>query len=98
MKRQKPIRKVSKKRARQYQKYKVVRLQYLTDNPNCEKCGGEAHEIHHKKGREEDLLCNPEFFMAVCRPCHDYIEDHPSESYKKGWMISRGSLINSFQK
>lgn len=85
---------MSSKRAKQMRKYKVVKAEYLSLNPDCKAsiagcCVGLATTIHHRKGRSDNLLCDTKFFMGNCMPCHAYIEAHPAESYKKGWMISR---------
>jgi hypothetical protein len=87
------IRKVSKKRAQQNRQYAKVRLEYLETHPVCEanlqECLKVADEIHHRKGRTNDLLCNPEYFLAVCWNCHVWIELHPKEAKELGFSLSR---------
>ena len=78
----------SYKRAAQEREYRKLRVRFLED-ALCERCGFQANEIHHKKGRIGALLTDTDYFMAVCSPCHRYIEDHPKESREKGWSISR---------
>jgi len=85
------IRKLSKKRAKQNREYEKVRDEYLYHHNICERCGGIATEIHHRKSRTGSYLTNTEFFMAVCRPCHLYVEEHSKESYEKGWKILRSA-------
>jgi len=89
MKRQQPIRKVSTKRAKQMRAYNLVRIEYLLENSTCERCHVLACEIHHLEGKNGELLINKDNFMAVCRPCHLYIEANPTESLEKGWRRLR---------
>ena len=81
-----PLRKVSKKRQREYQEYKKIGDKFL-ENKVCEKCGKKRKlDIHHKAGRGRFYL-DVSTFMAVCRECHDYIHKWPKESREKGWLI-----------
>lgn len=73
-----PIRKVSAKQAKELADYSVQRRQYLAGHTECEarvspNCDGSSCEIHHSAKRSTNLL-NIETFVAVCRPCHVYIE------------------------
>lgn len=83
----KPIRKRSLKRAKQEMVYTLKRKKYLEENEFCERCLQIATEIHHKAKRHGDLLTNEDYFMAVCRTCHNYIENHYEESILMGWRI-----------
>jgi len=83
------IRKVSKKQSASLREYKKVREVYLIANPNCERCGNEATDIHHKKGRIGNDLINDNYFMAVCRPCHTWIENNPKEAKQIGYSLNR---------
>lgn len=87
------IRNRSLKRAKQEREYLKLNREYLEEHPYCEVswmcCGLLATEIHHKKGREVDLLTNVRYFLAVCRMCHQYIELHPIEAKEKGFSLSR---------
>lgn len=44
---------------------------------------------HHKRGRLGDFLMDERYWLPVCMKHHMYIEDHPEESYKKGWSELR---------
>lgn len=83
----------SLKRQKQEREYKIVKAAYLEEHPYCEAewmCHGLlAVEIHHKKGRIGDLLCDKKYFLAVCRMCHDRIEQHPKEAKEQGFSLSR---------
>lgn len=83
----KPIRKVSKKTAKELQDYSVQRRQYLAGHPECEarvspQCDGDSCEVHHSAKRGANLL-NVDTFVAVCRPCHRYIEDVMSAAERR---------------
>lgn len=75
--------------------YEVLSKGYLLDHPICECCGRRwSVDIHHKKGR--GIFLNVvEFFLAVCRECHDYIEEHPKWARAKGYSLSRLSNDDS---
>jgi hypothetical protein len=83
----KPIRKVSKKQAKELQDYSIQRRQFLAGHPECEarvaeNCDGDACEVHHSAKRGKNLL-NVETFIAACRPCHRYIEDVMSSDERR---------------
>lgn len=80
------ISQVSEKRKKENALYLKIRHSYLNRNPKCECCGAPATEIHHKKGRENDLLLDPLYFMAICRTCHSWIHTNPKEAREKKWL------------
>jgi hypothetical protein len=41
------------------------------------------------KGRIGNLLTDPKYFLAVCRQCHNWIEEHPKEAKELGYSVSR---------
>jgi hypothetical protein len=89
------IEKVSEKKKKADKEYSKVRKQYLAANPFCEAkiadvCTKAASEIHHQIGKasEEDYL-NPDYFLAVCRGCHDVIEKSPAFARQQGFSLSR---------
>lgn len=87
------IKKASTKRIKQNSEYSQVRHDFLYSNEFCKArlpiCTQWATEIHHKKGRIEELLTATEFFLPVCRRCHDWIEAHPVEAQDLGLSLSR---------
>ncbi len=87
----KPIRKVSLKRIDKNKEYSEVNKQYLKDNPVCEviNCELKSDQVHHKKGRTGDLLTDIKYFLAVCDPCHKYIELNPLWAKEHGYSESR---------
>lgn len=95
LRRRKGLRRLSSKRRAAYQTYLGLRRYFLTRNPYCEfpsdtgapTCMKEATEIHHKKGRAGELLCDIRWFMAVCDSHHKFIEDH------KKWARERKLIL-----
>jgi hypothetical protein len=92
-----PLRRVSKKRAKENREYTVVRARYLMDHPKCEACypvnsyllvhitkASPSEEVHHKNGRTGRLLNYTPFFIAVCRKCHDWIGRNGAEARELG--------------
>lgn len=97
------LKRVSSKRAKENRKYTTQRKAFLIANPLCEACtydrihrcminrsdmtGSRADQIHHKDGREGDLLLDESKWMAICGPHHDFIHQHPNEARKRGWLV-----------
>ncbi len=85
-----PIKKVSTKRKDQNAQYEKLRAEYLKAHPICEVCGGEAAtEVHHKKGRTNDLLCEVQYFLAVDRDCHRHLTEDSAFAIAQGYSINR---------
>lgn len=68
----KRIKPVATKRQKQISKYYPLRNKYLEAHQVCEvdDCNNYSTNLHHKKGRENEMLINVEFFMACCSDCH----------------------------
>jgi len=89
-----PLRRISKKRAKQSAEYLRLRQNFMLSRPFCEafcRNGGKprnlAVHIHHMAGREGRLLCAPEHWLPVCAECHDKIhKTHVAEAYEKGFL------------
>jgi hypothetical protein len=88
-KRAKRIKPVAEKRSKELDLYKKCRKIHLEDNPNCVRCGGIATDIHHAKGKENEMLIKFQWFKSVCRPCHDWIHDNPIEAIENGYSEFR---------
>ena len=90
----KPIARRSPKRAKQERDYMKERKTFLLSSPSCQAhliniCTKHSTDVHHKKGRIGQLLTDTKFFLAVCRPCHDWIELNPKEAKELGYSINR---------
>jgi hypothetical protein len=86
-----PVKKVGDKMKVRLQEYKVVRDDYMKSHRRCEVAGcfNEATELHHKKGRENGLLTDTAYFMAVCHGCHARIDLEPEWARVNGYSIRR---------
>lgn len=85
-----PIKPVSDKMTKELAKYRRLRSQYLEATPTCEVrgCNRASSEIHHRRGRLQ-YLCVVEYFLAVCRPCHLWIEANPEAAKEQGYSVDR---------
>lgn len=81
---------ISDKRKKELSEYRKERGKYMNDNPICEACNfSPSTEIHHQKGKIGKLLYNPLYFLAVCRPCHNEIENNPEWAKENEYSIDR---------
>jgi len=82
----------TKKGQKEDRTYDKLATKYKNEHPMCEArlpcCTGFTTDIHHKKGRGIWLLI-VEFFLGVCRPCHDWIEENPEEAIRLNLSVSR---------
>jgi hypothetical protein len=78
-KKQKPIKKLSEKRAKENKVYLELRKIFLAEKPYCEVrlpgCTSLSSEIHHSEGRVGKLLCDTKHFVSICRNCHRNLHD-----------------------
>ena len=89
-----PIRRRSNREAERIRRYDRARAIVMEAAQGmCEAatrvCVGPAGQVHHRKGRDGELVDNLDYLLAVCYACHDYIHSHPHESYERGWMVRR---------
>jgi hypothetical protein len=90
----KSISPVSKKRRGEMDTYSKLREAFLIVKPNCEAhlvgtCTGTSTDVHHKSGRVGENYLKISTWLAVCRSCHQWIEEHPEGSKKLGFSESR---------
>ena len=86
--------KVNEKRAVVNKEYEKVKKVYKLAHPHCEAnlegCTKEATDIHHQAGKSSnELLCNPDYFLSVCRNCHRWIEENPAAAIAQGLSVPR---------
>lgn len=86
-----PSKKITAKRAAQTVEYTKLRREYLALYPVCEvpECNIKAVDIHHQRGRENDLLLDTNYFMAVCRGHHIEFTEHSKDAIEKGYSHPR---------
>jgi len=90
----KPIAQRSPKRSKQEREYLQKRKSFLLSSQLCQAklpniCTTHATDVHHMQGRIGDLLTDETKFLAVCRQCHTWIEEHPAQAKELGFSITR---------
>ena len=91
----KPIQKQSDKLKESLKLYKRIRKKFLADNkdkscPVAKLIFNQTlpvTEIHHKAGRIGSLLNNTDYFLAVSRKGHDWIDNNPYLARRYGFLI-----------
>lgn len=72
--------------------YSVLREKFLKKHPMCQAhlygCTNFSTEVHHSRGRGEYYL-DESTFKALCRKCHDTIENSPNLAKELGFSQSR---------
>lgn len=90
--RQKPVKKKSKKLARDERQYRKIVARKLAEDPTCEirspDCTGAAEGLHHTKGRGK-LLLDEKYLKRACNACNGYVERHPLWAIENGHSVSR---------
>ena len=86
----------SDKRAKEQNKYKELRFEFLRSSIQkglrCQVTGQRATQIHYMRGRIGKLLLDTEFWLLVSAELHEFIERNPEYAKQKGWSLYR--LIN----
>lgn len=88
----KPVRKVSKKRAKENRKYSVLRKQFLEDKmceAGLEGCTEVADQVHHMSGRVGKNFLDTSTWLGVCPSCHKQIEERPAMAKQLNLSKSR---------
>jgi hypothetical protein len=92
----KPVRRVSKKRARLNPLRRSLVREVLEEQPICEArlkdCTGWSKEVHEilTRARGGSIL-DRENVVALCHGCHHFITINPTWSHQNGWMLSSWS-------
>lgn len=82
-----PIRRISKKKARQLAEYARKRAEFMAKRPTCEKCHTRAStECHHKAGRTGSNYLDVSTWAALCGRCHRDIHNRPGQARAAGWL------------
>jgi hypothetical protein len=81
------MKRVSAKRAAQLRQYSILRAQFMAEHPDCQRCGREATEVHHRNGRNNERLNRVEDWIAICRECHCFIHAHPKAARLAGLLV-----------
>lgn len=58
--------------------YMRLRQRFLFEHQMCEMCEKrESMDVHHTRGRAGPLLTARQWWLAVCRRCHDSVREEP---------------------
>ena len=91
----KPLSKKSDKQTKLDAAYSIIRASFLKANPFCKAklpgCTIVATDVHHKAGRGVYML-DSTLFLAVCRICHNQIEENPIMAKEMGFSVSREEI------
>ena len=83
---------ISKKMQANQREYTDLRKLFMITHPTCQaklvECTGTATDVHHKAGRGENYL-KISTWLAVCRKCHQWIEENPVEAKELGLSENR---------
>jgi hypothetical protein len=84
-------------RLRRYEQARAVVFERA--NGYCEagtpNCRGRMDQVHHRQGRDGDLIDDVDRLLGVCWSCHRYIHSNPSLSYERGWLLKRNGEANA---
>jgi hypothetical protein len=94
-----PIRSRSKKETERLRKYEKARaIVFERANGYCEAntpaCRGAMDQVHHRQGRDGDLIDDVSRLLGVCWACHNHIHGNPAVSYERGWLLRRNGENN----
>ena len=87
----KPIPKMSSRRKVESRIYAKKRRAFLAEHRFCQICqdNGElrnSEDVHHIKARLEGHYLDESTWLAVCRPCHNWIHEFPSAARARGLL------------
>lgn len=88
----------SDKRRMELVAYGKARRLFLKAHPVCQCCpairpaskANPSDDVHHTRGRQGRLLNYEPAWLAVCRPCHDWIGAHPMQARAMGFIAPLG--------
>jgi hypothetical protein len=107
--RNKPLRHRSKRMQDIYNKpdgRKAFISVFLADNPNCqvkwEGCQEGSRDVHEFIARGiggailpgEQATRQGQRFIAICRSCHNALDNEPKRAYEEGWKAPSGRSHN----
>lgn len=61
----------------------------LSERPVCQRCNADrSHDVHEKKSRARGgSITDVENLVALCRPCHSWVTEHPKKAHEQGWLL-----------
>ena len=87
----KPIPKVSDKRKVENLKYLAQRIIFLgkKENQICPITKQPTTDVHHKKGRTGTLYLDENYWVALSREGHKFVEENPIWAKENGYSLNR---------
>lgn len=61
----------------------------LLERPVCERpgCTNRSYDVHERISRARGgSILDPSNVLAICRPCHSWVHDHPAEATELGLL------------
>ena len=79
----------SRKMEATYRKRRTLVAQMLDEKPVCERChAARSVDVHERLSRARGgSILDPRNLVTLCRPCHQYITEHPIEAEAAGWSV-----------
>lgn len=92
----KRLRAVSAKRATEQRRYLKLRAEFLKIHSCCAVYPYlNATEVHHRRGRRGNLLCDVRFWLPVSKSGHETIHHSPLVARERGWICCVGEWNKS---
>lgn len=84
-----PISDVRKESLNVYEKQKRL---FMSRHKRCQRpgCLKKATDLHHCRGRIGTLLTDERFWKVLCRTCHNWVGDNPTEARRLGLLCEPG--------
>jgi hypothetical protein len=94
LKRGKPMRQRSKKQEALYRVRRPLVAELLAEFPVCQRCdSARSTDVHEPRMRSRGAdITDREQCVCLCRPCHNFVHDHPAEATAEGWLIASWDL------
>jgi len=79
----------SLKKVRQDRERAWLRSVFLAAHRECERCGTGATDVHEviRRSQVKDAALRPDLFVALCRPCHTWVTEHPMRAHDHGFAL-----------
>lgn len=75
--------------------YRAAKARFLAAYPSCQcGCGRKSKEIHHKFGRQGDLLLWETGWIPVCSYCHQFIHSNIDWARQRNLIACPGEWNN----
>jgi hypothetical protein len=72
-----------------HKEYISAKREFLAGK-RCLRCRKPATELHHGRGRLGELLMDQNYWLPLCRVCHNWAHTHIDEARKVGLICAMG--------